>query len=78
MKRFLMRTALAPKIRFPRSSSEGVRMRSLAFVLAGAVVALSSAADVSLATAPGQNGRLVFQRQAGSHTQLFSLSPDGG
>jgi Tol biopolymer transport system component len=52
-------------------------MRRLAFVLAAAVVALASAADVSLATAPGQNGRLVFQRQAGSHTQLFSVSADG-
>ena len=42
-----------------------------------AMVALSSATGVSLATAPGQNGKLVFQRQAGNHVQLFSLSPDG-
>jgi Tol biopolymer transport system component len=78
MKRFLMRRAGALKIGFPRSSNEGVRARSLAVVVAAAVVALSSATGVSLATAPGQNGRLVFQRQAGSHVQLFSLSPDGG
>jgi Tol biopolymer transport system component len=51
----------------------------IAVVLAFAIglTALPSGSDVSLAMAPGDNGKLVFQRQTGNHNQLFTISLDG-
>jgi Tol biopolymer transport system component len=40
-------------------------------VVAAAIVSAASA------TAPGENGLLVYQAQAGAHVQLFTISPDG-
>ena len=45
-------------------------------VLALAAVALGLSPS-SLATFKGPNGRLAFQKQAGAHTQVFTITADG-
>src|SRR5690242_8584648 len=48
------------------------------FGLAAAVTtALVLVVAPSYATSKGTNGLLVFQRQVGKHTQLFTIRPDG-
>jgi TolB protein len=67
-----MRTAKSQRRTLPRSSIVAVAM-----AVAIGLAALPSLTDRSLAMAPGMNGRLVFQRQAGNHNQLFAISLDG-
>ena len=50
----------------------------LALVAAAVTTALVLAAAPSYATSKGTNGLVVFQRQVGKHTQLFTIRPDGG
>lgn len=60
---------------------EPVRQQSQLWRVIGAVafVALVSvvAAAGAAATAPGENGRIVFAAKVGQHNQLFSVAPDG-
>jgi hypothetical protein len=67
-----MRTAKSQRRTLPRSSIVAVAM-----AVAIGLAALPSLTDRSLAMAPGMNGRLVFQRQAENHNQLFAISLDG-
>lgn len=50
-------------------------MPKLLFVLAAAIPAVVAAP--SHATFAGRNGLLVFQRDVGTHAQLFTVRPDG-
>lgn len=38
---------------------------------------LATIGSVARATAPGQNGLIVYQAQVGKHTQLFTVKPNG-
>lgn len=53
-------------------------MTSRVFSLGGlCVIASGGVVASSQATAGGRNGLLVYQSQVGSHTQLFTIRPDG-
>ena len=43
----------------------------------GTVLLASLVAAAGNATAPGENGRMVFTADAGKHSQLFTIEPDG-
>src|SRR5438876_8670696 len=52
-------------------------MWNLAATTALGALACATAAQLAGATTPGENGRLVFTADAGKHSQLFTIEPDG-